>query len=266
MLKVTGLACGYGKKTIISGVDLDVQRGEFFGLIGPNGSGKTTLLRAVSRAIRPMAGEIILDGQRLAAIPGRDLARQVTVVAQVLPVVDLTVEEFVLLGRLPYFKDMQFVESAQDSAVALKSMALTDSLRLRDKPMNQLSGGERQLAGIARALAQEPRLLLLDEPTAHLDITHQVVIMDLLRKLVREMNLTVVMVLHDLNLASEYCSRMALMSSGRIFTAGTPEEVINYQVIEEVYKTIVVVNKNPISGKPNVLIVPDDELRRSRGL
>lgn len=266
MLKVIGLACGYGKKTIISGVDLDVQHGEFFGLIGPNGSGKTTLLRAVSRAIRPMAGEIIVDGQRLAAIPGRDLARQVTVVTQVLPAVELTVEEFVLLGRLPYFKAMQFMETRHDSAVAVRSMELTDSLRLRDKPMNQLSGGERQLAGIARALAQEPRLLLLDEPTAHLDITHQVVIMDLLRKLVREMNLTVVMVLHDLNLASEYCSRMALMSNGRIFTAGTPEEVINYQVIEEVYKTIVVVNKNPISGKPNVLIVPDDELRRSRGL
>ncbi|MEI8011469.1 MAG: ABC transporter ATP-binding protein [Candidatus Omnitrophota bacterium] len=264
MLKVSGLTCGYGQKVIISGVDLDVKGGEFFGLIGPNGSGKTTLLRALSREIKPMSGEIVLDGKKLGDIPARDLARRITVVSQLVPTADMTVEEFVLLGRLPYFKNMQFMETKHDVAVAVKSMELTDSLRLRDKPLRHLSGGERQLAAIARALTQEPRLLLLDEPTAHLDITHQVAVMDLLRKLVREIHVTVVMVLHDLNLASEYCGRMALLSKGCVFLTGTPEDVIDYRVIEEVYKTIVVVNKNPISGKPNVLIVPDDELRRSR--
>ena len=265
MLKVSGLTCGYGRKAIISKVSLHVKTGEFFGLIGPNGSGKTTLLRALSREIAPLSGAVVINGRNVSDIPARDFARQVTVVSQVLPEVDLTVEEFVLLGRLPYFNTMQFVESKHDMAVAVRCMALTDSLRFKDKPLDHLSGGERQLAAIARALAQEPRLLLLDEPTAHLDITHQVAVMDLLRKLVRELNLTVVMVLHDLNLASEYCDRMALMRAGEIFAAGTPAEVIDYRVIEEVYRTIVVVNSNPVSGKPYVLIVPDEELRKSRG-
>jgi iron complex transport system ATP-binding protein len=176
----------------------------------------------------------------------------------------VTVEEFVLLGRIPHFRAMQFVESRHDRDVASRCMELTDTLRLRDKPIQHLSGGERQLAQIARALAQEPRLLLLDEPTAHLDITHQVTVMDLLRKLVRELDLTVVMVLHDLNLASEYCDRLALISQGRVFKTGVPRDVIDYRVIEEVYKTVVVVNENPVSGKPYVLIVPEEELAKNR--
>ena len=143
-------------------------------------------------------------------------------------------------------------------------MSLTDTRRLKDTSINHLSGGERQLAQIARALAQQPRLLLLDEPTAHLDITHQVIILDLLRKLVGELKLTVVMVLHDLNLASEYCNRLSLISDGKVYKVGTPQEVINYQLIEEVYKTVVVVNKNPISAKPYVLIVPQEEMLKKK--
>ncbi len=266
MLKVRDVTAGYGTKVIVAGVSFEVKAGEFFGLIGPNGSGKTTLLRAFTREIPSMRGEIIIDGHNIHTIPLRTFARTVAVVSQVTPLVDMTVGEFVLLGRLPYFENLQFIESRHDRDIADKCMKLTDSYRFRNKPVDKLSGGERQLAGIARALAQEPRLLLLDEPTAHLDITHQVAIMDLLRKLVREMNLTVVMVLHDLNLASEYCDRVALLSEGGIFKAGTPAQVIDYKVIEEIYKTVVVVNKNPISGKPYVLIVPEDEMLKSRGM
>ncbi len=266
MLEARRVTAGYGPKVIVADVSLRVTAGEFFGLIGPNGSGKTTLLRAFSREILPMKGEIIVGGKDARAIPPRTFARTVAVVSQAAPVVDMTVGEFVLLGRLPYFGDLQFIEAPRDRAVADKSMKLTDVYRLRDKPVDQLSGGERQLAGIARALAQEPRLLLLDEPTAHLDIAHQVAVMDLLRKLVRELKLAVVMVLHDLNLASEYCDRVALVSDGAIFRVGTPAEVVDYKVIEEVYKTVVVVSKNPVSGKPYVLIVPEDEMLKSRGL
>lgn len=265
MLKVQGLSCGYGKKTIVTSASIEVSSGEFFGLIGPNGSGKTTLLRALSGVIPPMSGEIKIDGKEIRHIGLRDLARMVTVVSQLLPMAEMTVEEFVLLGRLPYFGAMQFVESAHDAQIACRCMEMTDTLRLRDKPVTQLSGGERQLAQIARALAQEPRLLLLDEPTAHLDITHQVAIMDLLRRLVRELDLTVVMVLHDLNLASEYCDRIALMNDGTVRKVGTPQEILDYRLVEEVYKTVVVVNKNPVSGKPYVLIVPEDELAKSKG-
>ncbi len=264
MLKVSSLSCGYGQKIIISSVSLDIKSGEFFGIIGPNGSGKTTLLRALSRVIAPVKGEVVLDGKNIREVPLREFARRVSVVSQTVPIADMTVGEFVLLGRLPHFGSMQFVESTHDRDVAHRCMELTDSLRLKDEPVAHLSGGERQLAQIARALAQEPRLLLLDEPTAHLDISHQVAIMDLLRKLVRELNLTVAMVLHDLNLASEYCDRLALISEGGVYKAGTPQEVIDYSIIEKVYKTVVVVNKNPVSGKPYVFIVPGDELQKSR--
>ena len=260
MLEIKSLSCGYGSKMVISGIDFNVNSGELFGVIGPNGSGKTTLLRALSRVIKPQKGEVFLDGTNIWAMALRDFARTTTVVSQLLPLAEMTVQEFVLLGRIPHFNNMQFMESKHDLEIARESMALTDTLRLQDKPLNHLSTGERQLAQIARALAQRPKLLLLDEPTAHLDITHQVVILDLLRKLVRELGLTVVMVLHDLNLASEYADRLALISNGGVYKTGEPWEVIDFTVIEEVYKTVVVLNKNPVSQKPHVFIVPQDEL------
>jgi len=264
MLEIKSLTCGYSKKSVISEISFDVKMDELFGVIGPNGSGKTTLLRALSRVMKPMSGEILFNGVNVEKIPLRDFAKYTAVVSQLLPFVEMTVEEFVLLGRIAHFENMQFVESKRDLQIAHECMALTDTLRLADKPINQLSGGERQLAQIARALAQNPKLLLLDEPTAHLDITHQVVILDLLKKLVHERKLTVIMVLHDLNLASEYSDRLALISNGRIHKVGSPEEVINFSIIEEVYKTVVVLKKNPVSHKPYVFIVPQQELLKNK--
>jgi len=264
MLEIKSLTCGYGQKAVIAKISFDVKAGELFGVIGPNGSGKTTLLRALSRVIKPMSGAIFWDRKNYADISIRDFAKGTAVVSQLLPLSEMTVKEFVLLGRIPHFENMQFMESKHDHQKAHECMALTDTLRLSDKPINHLSGGERQLAQIARALVQSPRLLLLDEPTAHLDITHQVVILDLLRKLVRELKLTVVMVLHDLNLASEYCDRLALMSHGKIYKTGTPQEVIDFSIIEEVYKTVVVLKNNPVSHKPYVFIVPKEELLKNK--
>jgi iron complex transport system ATP-binding protein len=264
MLEIKALSCGYGPKTVITGIDLGVKAQEFFGIIGPNGSGKTTLLRAMARTIKPMAGQIILDGKDLWEIPLEDFALRCAVVSQYLPSVAMTVEEYVLLGRIPHFKPWQFSETKEDLQAAREAMELTGISTLMDKSILHLSSGERQLAQMARALAQRPALLLLDEPTAHLDIAHQVDILDLLKKLIRQINLTVVVVLHDLNLASEYCDCLGLMSEGKLYKLGTPREVIDYQIIEKVYKTVVVVEENPISSKPYVLIVPQEELLKNK--
>ncbi|MBF0331293.1 MAG: ABC transporter ATP-binding protein [Candidatus Omnitrophica bacterium] len=254
MLKVKALTCGYGGRAVVSGVDLDVKSGEFFGLIGPNGSGKTTLLRALSRIIKPMAGDIALNGKALGKMAWREIARDVAVVSQQVPVAAMTVEEFVMLGRLPHFAQMQFLESAHDRNITRDCMATTGTLCFKDKPLQHLSGGERQLVQITRALVQQPKMLLLDEPTAHLDITHQVAVMGLLKRLVRELDVTVLMVLHDLNLASEYCDRLALVSEGRIYKTGTPQEVMERGIIEAVYKTTITVGKSPVSSKPYIFI------------
>jgi iron complex transport system ATP-binding protein len=259
MLCIERLGCGYGDRQILWDIILEVPAKEIVGIIGPNGSGKTTLLRAVSRLLKPKTGAIRLDGKDIWQMNYRELAGKIAVVSQGSPEETMTVEEFVLLGRIPYFGKMQFLETNHDFEVAEKCMALADVFRLKDRPIGRISGGERQLALIARALTQEPSLLLLDEPTTYLDISHQVGILDLIRRFNRKFGLTVLMVLHDLNLASEYCDKLVLLSDGKVYKQGVPEEVLNYKTIEEVYKTVVVVQKNPISKKPYILLVSEEE-------
>jgi len=256
MLEIKNLICGYDSKFFLKDINFKVASGELVGIIGPNGSGKTTLLRAITRVLKPKSGEIFLEETNIWQLPLKELAKTTAVVSQGPETGFMSVEEFVLLGRIPYYKGFQFLETKSDLETAGRCMKLTDTFKFKDQPMNQLSGGERQLALVARALTQEPDLLLLDEPTAHLDITHQVGILDLIKRLNKELELTVIMVLHDLNLASEYCSRLILINNGRIHRMGRPEEVLTYQIIEEVYKTVVVVEENPISHKPHILIVP----------
>lgn len=259
MLQISNLTCGYDSKVVLRNVSLKIEDGELAGIIGPNGSGKTTLIRAITRILQPQAGEILLMGKDIRHMRIRELARKVSVVSQSPQIGPMTVEEFVLLGRIPHYGRFQLLESKKDLKIAHEAMGRTDALRFKDQFMAEISGGERQLAHVARALAQGAKLLLLDEPTAHLDITHQVGILDLIRRLNREIGLTVVMVLHDLNLAAEYCDRLVLVDDGRIHKVGLPEEVIDYRIIEEVYKTVVVVEKNPISSKPYVLVVSEEE-------
>ncbi len=264
ILKVENLVCGYPGKFHLRGVNLEVSAGEVVGIIGPNGAGKTTLLKALAGILKPEEGRILLGGQNLQQIPGRRLAQQVAVVSQNAEPPAFTVEEFVLLGRFPHFQRLQFMENRRDREIAAGCMEATGILHLRDKLMNQISGGEKQLTLIARALSQEPQLLLLDEPTAHLDISHQVKILDLLRRMNRRLKLTVVTVLHDLNLAAEYADRLLLMNNGALYRQGTPEEVLTYTNIEEVYQTIVVVEKNRVSGKPWVLFVSEENRSRAQ--
>ena len=264
MLRINNLTCGYDSGFAIENVNLNVEYGEVVGIIGPNGSGKTTLLRAITRVLGTGKGTILLEGKDIRQMKIKELAKTMAVVSQSPQTGFMTVEEFILLGRVPYYSRFQFLETKKDCEIISNAMALTDSLRFKDKSMGRISGGEQQLAFIARALTQEPKLLLLDEPTAHLDITHQVGILDLVRRLNRKFGLTVVMVLHDLNLASEYCHRLVLLNNGKVHKIGRPDEVIRYRIIEDVYKTVVVVEKNPLSSKPYVLVVSEEERERTK--
>jgi iron complex transport system ATP-binding protein len=252
MLKVNNLTCGYEEKTVLYDISFDVARGSITGIIGPNGSGKTTLLRALTKIIKAKSGNIYIEGENINSITAKDMAKKIAVVSQSTEGSYMSVEEFVLLGRIPYYNKLQFFETKDDVELACKFMEMTDTLRLKDHAMEKISGGERQLAFIARALCQDTEILLLDEPTSHLDITHQIGILDLIKRLNSKFGLTVVMVLHDLNL------------DGHSHTSGTPKEVLTYENIEDVYKTVVVVKENPISLKPHVLAISEEARNRKK--
>jgi len=253
LLSVENVSSGYGGELILRNVDFRVCQGELMGIIGPNGSGKSTLLRTVSRILRPRQGRIHLDGKDIGGMSHREFARKVSVVSQSPESAEMRVREYILLGRLPYFGKYQFFETDHDEALVERYMELTHVSRFKNSMMSEISGGERQLASIARALVQEPELLLLDEPTSHLDITHQVQILELIRRLNRELGLTVLMVLHDLNLASAYSTRLLLMNRGSVFKVGSPEEVITYRIVEDVYETVAGNGRGYEKGKKRMI-------------
>jgi len=253
ILTIQNLSCGYPKFQL-SDINFEIPRGSFAGIIGPNGSGKTTLFRAITGILGLKSGKILLSDKNLKAFSLRERAQNIAIVSQFIEAGDMSVEDYVLMGRIPYHSRFNFFETNEDFEIARKYMEMTDTWRFKDQLMSELSGGEQQLAGIARALTQQPQLLLLDEPTSHLDITHQVHILNVLQQLNQEMGLSVLMVIHDLNLASEYCDRLILVNQGKIHTQGTPEEVLTFQNIEDVYKTVVVTQNNPLSGKPAIFL------------
>ncbi len=259
ILKINNIYAGYHAETILKDISLDLKKGDFLGIIGPNGSGKTTLLRLLSRILVPQKGNILLEGNDINCMNLKSFCRKVAFVAQDAAFnFPFTVLEIVLMGRIPHLKRLQ-LETSKDYEIANNSLKMTDTLNLKEKKIDELSSGERQRVIIAKALAGEPILLFLDEPTSHLDIGHQIQILDLLKKLNHRNNLTIVMVLHDLNLASEYCNRIVLLNEGKIFKSGAPTEVLTYQNIETVYKTVVIVKDNPISHKPYVLLVSGEK-------
>lgn len=260
--EIKSFSCGYPGKFVLQDINFKIQKGEFVGIIGPNGSGKTTLFKGISNELSTIKGSIILNTKNFQKISIKERAQNLAIVTQNIEVGSMTVEEYVLMGRIPYHRQFQFFETKTDVEIANKYMQLTGVDVLRDKLMNALSGGEQQLAGIARALTQEPQLLLLDEPTSHLDITHQVQILNLIRRLSKNLGLTVLMIIHDLNLAGEYCDSLIMMQEGKIRKTGTPTDVLNYQDIEAVYKTVVVTRTNPISNKPVVFLVSEEVISK----
>jgi len=219
----------------LAAITASVAAGEVLGVIGPNSAGKTTLIRLVTRVLAPARGEIRLEGRPLGRLTRWELARHVAVVPQELPpALPFTVEQLVLMGRYPH-APTRFFESDADRAVAREAMAGTGVLALAAAPVDGLSGGERQRAVLARALAQEPRLLVLDEPTAHLDLRYQVECVALLRRVNRERGTTILLVSHDINLAAEVCDRLLLLAAGRVASLGPPAEVLEERRLAAVY-------------------------------
>ena len=248
------------RRFAFEGLGFSIDEGEVFGVIGPNSAGKTSLLRLLTRVLEPARGEILLDGRAVAGMPHWEVARQVAVVPQEAPrPFPFTVEQLVLMGRYPHAPG-RFFETAADAAVAREAMAATGTLALAALPLEQLSGGERQRAMLARALAQEPRLLVLDEPTAHLDLRYQAETAELLRRLNRVRGMTILLVTHDLNLAAELCDRLLLLHAGRVARVGTPGEVLEQPLLEHVFGCGVLVDKGP-TGRPTVQLAWPTERR-----
>jgi len=242
----------YDEPWVLKDVSGEIVRGEFVGILGPNGSGKTTLLKILDGMLKPQEGKVFIDGIPLGSIRRSELAKTVAVVAQDFRMTfPFSVQEVVLMGRSPHLAKWRF-EGETDLRIARDVMALTDTLDLANRNMEELSGGERQRVLIARALAQEPQILLLDEPTAFLDIKHQMDFFDLVKFLNRKNNLTVVAVTHDVNLASLYCDRLILMRGGRICVQGRPQDVVTEENIAEVYQVRATVDCSPATGRPRI--------------
>jgi iron complex transport system ATP-binding protein len=238
---------------ILKEISAEIQAGEMVGIVGPNGSGKSTLLRTMAGVLVPTSGSVQFDGKEVSTIPRRELACRLAVVPQDCYVAfEYSVLEVVLMGRTPHIRRFGF-ENKRDVEVALQALKETNLLKLADRKVNTLSGGERQRVMIARALAQEADILFLDEPTAHMDINYQVETLCLLRRLNIEKRKTVIVVLHELNLASEFCDRLIMLYDGKIYADGAPEEVVTAENVESVYGVGVAVRRHPTSGRPYVL-------------
>ncbi|MEN9918233.1 MAG: hypothetical protein RL662_669 [Bacteroidota bacterium] len=261
ILRIHNLSCGYKDGFRLNGLNLKLEKGVFAGIIGRNGSGKTTLFKGIAGDLKSSKQSVWLDTKEASTLSLRDKARFMAIVSQFVELSPITVEEYVLMGRMPYRTPFQFFHTTEDRQIALHYLKLTGMLHLRGKQMTELSGGEQQIVSIACALTQQPKLLLLDEPTSHLDITHQVRIMNLLQQLNEAEGLTIVMIIHDLNMAGEYCNQLILMKEGQIVQQGAPSEVLTYEHIEAAYNTVVIVKNNPISNKPNIFTISERRLK-----
>jgi iron complex transport system ATP-binding protein len=247
---------------VLAGIDLRVFAGEMLAIIGPNGAGKSTLLRVAAGVLRPAAGRALLDGRDLSTLSTRERARHIAVVPQEGPIPGgLLVREMVSLGRTPYSRLLLGPTGRDRQAVdwALAAAGVED---LAERFVDELSGGERQRVILGRALAQQPRLLLLDEPTANLDLHHQVAMLELVRGLSRDHGLAVLAAVHDLQLAALYCDRVALLSVGQVVSQGPPESVLTAPLLLETFGQRVVLSAHPTHGVPLVALVPNGNARR----
>ena len=249
-------------RPVLDHIDLRLEAGEVLALIGPNGAGKSSLLRVAAGVLPPAAGRVLLNGRDLAALATRERARHIAVVPQEGPIPSgLFVREMVSLGRTPYAR-LLLGPTARDRQAVEWALAAAGAQDLADRFVDELSGGERQRVILALALAQQPRLLLLDEPTANLDLHHQVAMLELVRGLSRERGLAVLAAVHDLQLAALYCDRLALLSAGQIISQGAPEAVLTAPLLLETFGQRVVLSAHPTHGVPLVALVPNGNARR----
>jgi iron complex transport system ATP-binding protein len=255
LIRGKGLFFRYDRDWVISDLDIEIGTGEAVAIIGPNGSGKTTLLKILSGIIRTERGAVSIEGRPLSSLSRREISRRMALVSQEsygqFPFV---VEDVVLMGRAPYLRGFA-LEGERDFEIAQWAMELTDIYHLRKRKISELSGGERQRAYIARALAQDTGLLLLDEPTAHLDINHQIALAELLMELNVSHKKTIISVTHDINLASSFFDRIVLLSKGMVEKDGAPEEVVCEKTIRRVYGADVLIDINPAAKRPRVTLV-----------
>ncbi|AJE48861.1 ABC transporter ATP-binding protein [Celeribacter indicus] len=269
-LRVKDLAAGYGARAVLDGIDLGLVPGRITAVVGANACGKSTLLRAMSRLLAPVRGEVLLDGRPVHKMPPRELARRLGLLPQT-PIAPegITVLDLVSRGRHPH-QGIFARWRAEDEAAVTRALEATGTLDLAEREVGELSGGQRQRVWIAMALAQETGVLLLDEPTTFLDINHQIEVLDLLTDLNRTRGTTVVMVLHELNLAARYADVLVAMKAGRIHATGRPEDVLTEAVLREVFGLDGLVIPDPVSGKPmmiprgrhGVQAVPEKEITR----
>jgi len=252
-VRATSLVGGYSGRPVLHGLSFEVAAGEMLAIVGPNGAGKSTLLRMLGGLLEPWRGELELLGAPLGSRDRRAIARRLAFVAQENPVAfSFTVLEVVLMGRAPHLGSFHF-ETAGDLELAREALEQFDLAGLAGRPIQELSGGERKRVFLARALAQQPRVALLDEPTAHLDLRHAADILGRFAEMRRERGLAVVATLHDLNAASAYADRVLLLKEGRAMGYGTPAEVLTEDKLRAVYETEVYVGRNPVTGTIAVL-------------
>ena len=256
VISVKGLTLCYGNRQVLQDITMQVRGGEFYLIIGPNGSGKTSLLKALANLLPIAGGEIEILGRPLTGYTRQQLARKLAVVPQQIPLdFPFTVAETVLMGRAPHL-GLMGIEGAADHAFAQEAMHFTEVAHLADRRLDQLSGGERQRVIIARALCQQPEIILLDEPTASLDPAHQIQIMDLMERFRAEKGTTVIMVSHDLNLAALYGDRLLLLHNGRVEMVGSPDEVLTGERLAACYGCAMLVEKNSLGQLPRITPIP----------
>jgi len=255
ILTLRNVGYRYGSTWAVRNVSLEVSPGDILGILGPNGSGKSTLLRIMDGILVPREGEVLLRGRPLKGIKRPQLAREVAMVSQENHFrFSFSVLEVVLMGRFPHLKGLRF-EDERDLEAAEEALRATDALALAGRSIHELSGGEKQRVLLARALAQEPEIILLDEPTSFLDLKYKGEIFGLISSLSREKGLSVVLVSHDIDLAARYCHRLVLLKEGEVFDIGDPGVVLTGPALEAVYDCPVLVDRHPATGKPRVSLM-----------
>lgn len=254
-LNINGITFYYDSVKALDDITFEVNEGEVLGVLGPNGSGKTTLLRCINLVLRPKVGTVFIDGENILELDRKEIAKNIGVVPQNSTIhFPFTVFDIVLMGRTPHLGRLDR-ETSKDIEIAKNAMKITKTQHLADRLIDEVSGGEKQRVIIARALTQEPKILLLDEPTLHLDLNHQLEILELIKKLARENKLIVVLVSHNLNLASRYCDKLVLLNSGKIYSIGRSQDVLTQDNIKGVYNIDVEINYNKKTKSLNIIPV-----------